>query len=141
MALSQRRQNNTFAGARLHYGTREADLEAHDSLPGEIRRALDENATKLSAETVMAFGNQLMQHGLQPDAALRRTIAKIQELEAGEISVFAGRYLADHKHPLPHAAAKVTVQRYGASGPARHRPRRMPRIRGFGLLNMPEDAA
>lgn len=138
MALNQRRQNNTFAGARLHYGTREADLEAYDSLPGEVRRLLDENNTKLSSESVVAYGMSLLRQGAPDEEVTDWVIRKVQKLEVAEIDVFSGRHLASYGYALPHVTAKVSIQRYGAAGPARRRHRL--RIRGFGLLDVPEAA-
>lgn len=137
MALNQRRQNNTFAGARLHYGTREADLAAFDSLPGDVRRMLDENNTKLSAERVCLFLMSIVRQAPSVEDAAMYTCQRLHELETNEIDVFAGRHLAKHEHPLPHVAARASIQRYGAGAAAR---RRAARIRGFGLLDVPEAA-
>jgi hypothetical protein len=114
MGVDQRALNNVYAGA-IFTSSREADLDAFDMLPPALRWVVNENATKLAAYTVLRHAHNLVAAGIPPANAISATIREILKLEAGEISVFAGRYKGQFGQELPHAAARASVQRYGAS--------------------------
>ena len=119
-------------GARTWREARRIDLVAFDSLPGPIRRQLDENNLKLSSATVLAYF-QSIERQVGSLRALDVTLRKMRELEANEILVFSGEHKASFGYPLPHVAAQATILRYGPLGA---RPRhRHPRIRGIGLAD------
>jgi hypothetical protein len=109
--MDQRQLNNVYAGA-IFSSTREEEFAAFDQLPAILRRIVNENATKLAAYTVLRHAHNLVARGIPPKRAIELTAAKILELEAGEIEVFAGRYFGEYRVPLPHVAAGVTIQRY-----------------------------
>lgn len=131
--MNQRRANNTFRGAPLRLATRENEMSAYDSLPADLRRVIDENATNLSAVNCVVQAWKLLDMGASPARAAQAVANKIRQIEPHEIAVFAGEYRATYKSELPHVAARATVMRYGPDGPSRHPPRRAPRIRGFRL--------
>ena len=131
--MNQRRANNTFRGAPLRLATREDEMSAYDSLPADLRRTLDENATNLSAVNCVVQAWKLLDMGASPMRAATAVANKIRQIEPNEIAVFAGEFRAIYKYDLPHLAARASVMRYGPDGPSRHPPRRAPRIRGMRL--------
>jgi hypothetical protein len=113
--------------------TREDEMSAYDSLPRDLRRALDENATNLSAVNCVVQAWKLLDMGASPARAAQAVANKIRQIEPNEIAIFGGEYKSKYNSDLGHIAARATVMRYGPAGPSRHPPRRAPRIRGFRL--------
>jgi hypothetical protein len=129
--VSQRSQNNTFAGGALKADDRESEMSAFDALPPAIRWSLNECASKLTAVNTWHHRMWARERGLPVEV----TIDKLAMLEGFEIEVFAGQYLAQMADrgcghagepplPLPHVAAGASIQRYGPVGPSLHPPRR-----------------
>src|SRR5271170_3822082 len=104
-AMRQSQINNAFRGARLSYATREDEMSAYDSLPADLRRTIDENATKLSAVNCVVQAWKLLDMGASPARAAQAVANKIRQIEPNEIAVFAGEYLTTYKYRLPHVAA------------------------------------
>lgn len=114
--MSNRRNNNTFAGAVLQYDTREDELAAFDALPKPLRWMLNENATKLSAVRVQKFVDNIASQAGDVTEAVLYTMRRLPEIERNEILVTAGRYRSETLQDYPFIAAGVTVQRYGPHG-------------------------
>ena len=102
-------------------------MAAFDALPLALRRALNENATKLAAPRIWHHARWAIQE-FGPVFAIETSLRKIATLEENEIKVWAGRYEGLGYGPYPHVAAGATILRYGLLGPARNR--RTGRARG-----------
>jgi hypothetical protein len=96
-------------------------MSAFDALHVELRRVLNETASKIGSVNVWHHRGWARERGLP----ISVTIQKIRELEYYEIEVFAGRHMAQFGYALPHIAARVSIQRYGQMGPSKHPPRRV----------------
>ncbi len=88
------------------------DVAAYDALPPILREAVARNAIKLSAESVLKFWRSItLQAGGDDAEAARYTATKIDKLEAGEITMFAGWHRGAHGYDLPHVAARAKICR------------------------------
>lgn len=120
-------------GATTWDEARRLDMHAFDRLPPLVQAALMANITNLSCVSVLRFF-QASASRIGSNGAEQATVRKLAELEAGELSVFAGGFKAAWRVPLPHVAAQVSILRYGPVS-SKRRGRRSPRIRGFGLAD------
>lgn len=134
MTTKSQRENSAFVGAGLAYTTREEEMAAFDALPEPLRLAVNETATKLAATTILRHLGWALRRFDRVDDAVAATARKLAELEAGEISVMAGRYEALKRGPYPHVAAAATILRYGPLGRAKNR--RTGRSRGIRKLQI-----
>ena len=120
LTTPSQRNNSAFVGAGLRYTSREDEFAAFESLPKPIRAALNVTATKISSVSALdVLRYQVRRMGYA--AAVRFVVSKLREIEGDEIAVCAGRYEAACRHPLPHTAAKASIQRYGQVEPMRGR--------------------
>lgn len=108
------------------------EMLAMERMPPRLCAVVGENTTNLAATSVLAYYRSILAQIGDPERAEAITARKVRELEAGEITVFAGEYLGRHGVPLPHVAAQATVLRYGAE--RRPKRSRLGMIRGFGLV-------
>ena len=105
----------------------DVELLVLEQFPPELRRALNESATKLNSLAFVDHYNWAVRQGL----GAQRTLRRLAEIERNELEVFAGKYKAEcqgrlgRDETLPHVGAAATVQRYGALGPSSHPPRRL----------------
>jgi hypothetical protein len=83
------------------------DFRRFDRFPPELRWRLAINNTNLACAGFEMHLQWAMRNG-----GPQRTIGRINEIEANEIEVFAGRHRAQHGYELPHVAARATVLRY-----------------------------
>jgi hypothetical protein len=117
MSEVSRRTNQTGALGVSGSGTTllsaiRIDVAAYDALPPILRDTVARNAIKLSAESVLKFWRSIIpQTGGDDAEAARYTAAKIEKLEAGEISMFAGWHRGAHGYDLPHVASRATICR------------------------------
>jgi hypothetical protein len=118
-AANQAHANNAFAG-KLSFSDRATEMAAFDALPAELRRLLNETATKLGSLNVWHHRGWARERGYP----VSLTVSKIIELEHFEIEVFAGEHMAKFGHIPPHMNAHASIQRYGQLGPSLHPPRR-----------------
>lgn len=110
---------NATTSGDLTFEDPATDFERFDRLPPELRFRLATNNTKAAAGAFEAHAAWCRQRGI----GAARTIARVNELEANELAVFAGQYRGRYKTVLPHLGAEVSIQRYGALGPSKYPPR------------------
>lgn len=114
-------------GARTWEEARRIDMAAMEALPRPLSRMVNDYATKLSVNSVLAYFDSVARQLGDLDAAAEITAKKLRSLEAGELNVFAGKHFAEHGYGLPHAEAKASTQRYGKWEPARRGRARLSR--------------
>lgn len=131
-------------GVRTMRQLRIYEMAALEQLPPSVRFLLSELAINLAAWKVLAYyrsiASQAVTLGGSPFDAEIWTLRKLAALEAQDIDAFAALYRARHGAPLPHAAASVSVLRYGPLGPrGRVRASQALARRGLGRLPMPPE--
>lgn len=112
---------NISAEGKTWREARRAEMAAMEAMPPDLRRAVAENNTNLTAARVRDFWLSVAWQTNDPVYAERETIKKLRSLEAGDIDVTAGKYMGAYRVEYPHKAAGATVLRYSS---AHQSPRR-----------------
>lgn len=101
--------NSRAAAPRANF--RGNEMDAFDSLPAPVRRAMWEGVTEWSALEARRNINRAVRRGMSVDDAVAAEVAAIIAADKREVFQFAhhwpsrfGRY--------PHVAAKATIMRY-----------------------------
>ena len=129
----------TPPGVRTAHQLRRVEMAALEALPASVRQMLNEFAIEVAAWKVKAYydsiARQAAELGGSPYDAEIWTLRKLTEIEGQDLDAFAALYQATRGLPLPHAAAGVSVLRYGPLDRAgRVGPRRALARRGPGPL-------
>lgn len=131
-------------GVRTLRQARIADMAALEALPPAIRRYLNEHVIELGSWSVLQFYRSIARQaaelgGSAYDAEVH-TLRKLAAIEAGDLDAFAEQYRARYGLALPHAAAGVSVLRYGPlERGGRVTARQALARRGPGRIPLPAD--
>lgn len=104
-------------GVRTLRQLRRVEMDALEALPAAVRQYLGEFAINVAAWKVKlyydAIARQAAELGGSPYDAEVWTLRKLTATEGQDLDAFAADYAAHWRSPLPHAAAAVSVLRYG----------------------------
>jgi hypothetical protein len=85
--------------------------EAYDALPPAVRRRIHQHAYDAWSVNALILWRQFRRQTGCSKRAERRLLRYLDECEALEREAFAEAYRLQHRLPLPHIAAGVTVMR------------------------------
>jgi hypothetical protein len=85
--------------------------EAYDALPPAVRRRIYQHAYDAWSVNALILWRQFRRQTGCSKRAERRLLRNLDECEALERDAFAEAYRLQHRLPLPHVAAGVTVMR------------------------------
>jgi hypothetical protein len=85
--------------------------EAYDALPPAVRRRIHQHAYDAWSVNALILWRQFRRQTGCSKRAERRLLRYLDECEALEREAFAEAYRLQHRLPLPHVAAGVTVMR------------------------------